>query len=252
MMSVPCEVLVTAKINMRGAYHPAYLLHSRPFQDDKLLLDLLLQDGGRVRAVARRPSKKKGGRSQWPLFTLCQIQLGGRGELKTVLAIEESTVMVQLQAEFLFSAFYLNELICRIWPVDAHSDGLFGLYQQSLHNLARYQGDPPMLQPILRQFEFAILAELGIAVDFSADAFDVPLSAETYYHWHAEQGFVPAVQGFLGADLQAVAAGSWTLASLRCAKQLTRTLLKPLLGTQPLKSRALFADVTSESGGHLT
>ncbi|MDZ7903154.1 MAG: DNA repair protein RecO C-terminal domain-containing protein [Rheinheimera sp.] len=70
---------------------------------------------------------------------------------------------------FLFSAFYLNELICRIWPADAQSDGLFSLYQQSLHNLARFQGDPPMLQPILRQFEFAlILAELGIAVDFSS------------------------------------------------------------------------------------
>ena len=245
MTSAPCAVLVTAKIKMRGVYHPAYLLHSRPFQDDKLLLDLLLQDGGRVRAVARRPSKKKGGRSQWPLFTLCQIQLGGRGELKTVLAIEESSVTVQLQAEFLFSAFYLNELICRIWPADAQSDGLFSLYQQSLHNLARFQGDPPMLQPILRQFEFALLAELGIAVDFSSDALGGPLSADTYYQWHAEQGFMPAVQGFLGADLQAVAAGDWYQDSLRCAKQLTRLLLKPLLGTQPLTSRALFASVTS-------
>lgn len=245
MMSALCAVLVTAKINMRGVYHPAYLLHSRPFQDDKLLLDLLLQDGGRVRAVARRPSKKKGGRSQWPLFTLCQIQLGGRGELKTVLAIEEASVTVQLHAEFLFSAFYLNELICRIWPADAHSDGLFSVYQQSLYDLARHQGDPPMLQPILRQFEFALLAELGIAVDFSADALGEEMSANTYYQWQAEQGFIPAAQGFLGADLQAVAAGQWHKDSLRCAKQLTRLLLKPLLGTQPLTSRALFASVTS-------
>lgn len=243
MTSALCAVSGTAKINMRGAFHPAYLLHSRPFQDDKLLLDLLLQDGGRVRAVARRPSKKKGGRSQWPLFTLCQLQLAGRGELKTVLAIEETTVSLPLQGEFLFSAFYLNELICRIWPADAHSDGLFSLYQQSLHNLVRYQGDPAMLQPILRQFEFALLAELGIAVDFHLDMDGNPLVASSYYQWQSEQGFMPALQGFSGADLQAVAAGNWYQDSLRCAKQLSRLLLKPLLGSQPLKSRALFASV---------
>jgi DNA repair protein RecO (recombination protein O) len=240
MTSAHCAVLVTAKINMRGVYHPAYLLHSRPFQDDKLLLDLLLQEGGRVRAVARRPSKKKGGRSQWPLFTLCQLQLVGRGELKTVTTIEESVAGIQLQGEFLFSGFYLNELICRIWPADAQSDGLFSLYQQSLHNLVRYQGDPPMLQPILRQFEFALLAELGIAVDFSADVQGDPLSAAGYYQWLPEQGFMPAMQGYIGADLLAVALGNWHQSSLRCAKLLTRQLLKPLLGSQPLNSRALF------------
>lgn len=230
---------------MRGTYHAAYLLHSRPFQDDKLLLDLLLQAGGRVRAVARRPSKKKGGRSQWPLFTLCQLQLSGNSALKMVLSIEESAVSMPLQGTFLFSGLYLNELICRIWPADAHSDDLFELYQQSLQHLVRYQGDPLMLEPILRQFELSLLAELGIAVDFNTDAYGHAIDVASYYQWQTEQGFVVALQGFLGADLQAIAQGQWQPSSLRCAKHLTRLLLKPLLGSQPLQSRALFGSLAT-------
>ena len=197
--------------------------------------------------IARRPSKKKGGRSQWPLFTLYELQLTGRGELKTVSALEELSAGWQLKAEFLFSALYLNELICRIWPADVHSDDLFGLYQHTLQALVRHQGEPAMLEPILREFEFAILTELGIALDCAQDANGEAICADACYQWHHEQGFVRAGQGFAGSDLLAISQQQWQPQSLRAAKQLTRMVLKPLLGAQPLMSRSLFSTVASSA-----
>ena len=47
-------------------------------------------------------------------------------------------------------------------------------------------------------------------------------------------------RAFSGADLSAISRGDWQSASLRCAKQLNRQLLRPLLGPAPLHSRSLF------------
>ncbi len=235
---------------MTTGFSPAYLLHSRAFRDDKLLLDLLLPEQGRLRAVARRPGKKQGGRSHWPAFALLAVQLTGRGELKTVRALEEQQPALQFQGNFLFSAMYINELLCRIWPQDVASEHLFALYQQSLLDLAAAQPHPGLLQPVLRRFEFMLLAELGVPVDLTFDAQQQPLAVDGLYQWQAEAGLVRT--GFIDANgrqhgvgwpgeaLMAIARGQWHDESLRVAKQLCRYLLQPLLGNQPLASRALF------------
>lgn len=235
---------------MTTGFSPAYLLHSRAFRDDKLLLDLLLPEQGRLRAVARRPGKKQGGRSNWPAFALLAVQLTGRGELKTVRALEEQQPALQFQGDFLFSAMYLNELLCRIWPQDVASEHLFALYQQSLLDLAAAQPHPGLLQPVLRRFELMLLAELGVPVDFAFDAQQQPLAADGLYQWQTEAGLVRT--GFIDANgrqygvgwpgdaLMAIERGQWHDEALRVAKQLCRYLLQPLLGNQPLASRALF------------
>ncbi|MCT6698990.1 DNA repair protein RecO [Rheinheimera sp. 4Y26] len=235
---------------MTTGFSPAYLLHSRAFRDDKLLLDLLLPEQGRLRAVARRPGKKQGGRSNWPAFALLAVQLTGRGELKTVRALEEQQPALQFQGDFLFSAMYINELLCRIWPQDVASEHLFALYQQSLLDLAAAQPHPGLLQPVLRRFELMLLAELGVPVDFAFDAQQQPLAVDGLYQWQAEVGLVRT--GFIDANgrqhgvgwpgdaLMAIERGQWHDKAQRVAKQLCRYLLQPLLGNQPLASRALF------------
>ncbi|OBP13890.1 hypothetical protein A5320_14535 [Rheinheimera sp. SA_1] len=235
---------------MLQGFAPAYLLHSIAFRDDKLLLDLLLPEQGRLRAVARRPGKKQGGRSHWPQFALLAVQLSGRGELKTVRALEEQQPALQFQGDFLFSAMYLNELLCRIWPQDVGSDQLFALYQHSIHALEAAQPHPGLLQPVLRNFELALLTELGVPVDLEFDALQQPLEAEALYQWQPEAGFIrtgtAAVgqvisgSGWSGDSLLAIARQQWHDDALRVAKQLSRTLMQPLLGNKPLASRALF------------
>jgi DNA repair protein RecO (recombination protein O) len=236
---------------MPDGFRPAYLLHSIAYRDDKLLLDLLLPELGRLRAVARRPGKKQGGRSHWPQFALLSVQLTGRGELKTVRCLEEQQPALQFHGDFLFSAMYLNELICRIWPQDVGSDSLFSLYQHSIHALQAAQPHPGLLQPVLRNFEFALLSELGLPVDFMQDAEGEPLQADGCYLWQPEAGFNRIAQnlapfdgrpsqGWSGQALLAIAQQQWHDEALRAAKQLSRVLLKPLLGDKPLVSRSLF------------
>ncbi len=224
----------------------AFLLHSTAFQDQKLILDLLLPNQGRVRAVARRPAKKHSGRSQWPLFCLCWVELSGQGELRTVRRIEEQQAALALQGEWLFSALYLNELICRLFPANTQADELFEIYQHSVQALwqLQLQGNAqtarPLLEQQLREAELALLQELGIPVDCSVDAEGVPLRSDGCYQWQHEYGFVAALQGWSGADLLAISQADWQSSSLRCAKQLNRQLLRPLLGHAPLHSRQLF------------
>lgn len=235
---------------MQLGFAPAYLLHSIAFRDDKLLLDLLLPEQGRLRAVARRPGKKQGGRSHWPQFALLAVQLTGRGELKTVRALEEQQPALQFQGDFLFSAMYLNELLCRIWPQDVGSDQLFALYQHSIQALEAAQPHPGLLQPVLRNFELALLTELGVPVDLEFDALQQLLDPQGLYQWQPEAGLIRtgtlasgqviAGSGWSGDSLLAIARQQWHDDALRVAKQLSRTLLQPLLGNKPLASRALF------------
>lgn len=223
----------------------AFLLHSKPYQDQKLLLDLLVQGQGRVRAVARRPAKRQG-RSQYQLFCPLWLELRGQGELKTVVRLEEVQLPPLLTGRWLFSAMYLNELICRLFPSTVPAETLFELYQHSLQVLTRLSltntadDQKILLEAILRRFELAVLAELGQPLDLQHCVDGEPLAATAYYRWLPEQGMLRSGQGFRGADLLAIAAGDWQPDSLRAAKQLCRQLLHPLLGQTPLYSRQLF------------
>lgn len=239
-MSAPCVVWVTAKINaiMDASLVPAYILHSRPYQENKLLLQLLLPELGRVSAVVRRRSGKQH-RALQP-FQAYLISLSGRSNLKTVSQLEEQASAYPFNGRVLFSALYLNELLCRLWPADLGSDHLFQLYQRTLQQLARNNADNS-LEVVLRQFEFALLAELGQLPELALDAHAAPLTASAYYRLVSEQGLVASEQGWPGSALLAIAAADWQQAiTLKVAKQLSRQLLAPLLGDKPLTSRALF------------
>lgn len=225
---------------MPAEFWPAYILHSRPLGEDKLILQLLLPEQGRLSAVVR----KKQGKQRLALqpFQLLTLQLSGRSELKTVTAIDEAAAALAFSGKVLYSAIYLNELVCRLWPDNLAAEQLFYLYQQSLQQLSAVQQGNLELEPCLREFEFALLTELGQPIDWQYDSTGQPISAAAWYQWQSEQGFIPAGSGFAGELLLNIGRGQWqSPQTRRCAKQLSRQLLAPLLGTKPLASRALFA-----------
>jgi DNA repair protein RecO (recombination protein O) len=223
---------------MDASLVPAFILHSRPYQENKLLLQLLLPDLGRISAVVRRRSGKQH-RALQP-FQAYLISLSGRSNLKTVLQLEEQASAYPFTGRILYSALYLNELLCRLWPADLGSDNLFQLYQRTLHQLARSNTDNS-LEGVLRQFEFALLAELGQLPELALDANAVPIAASACYRLASEQGLVASEDGWSGSALLAIAEDDWQQAeALKVAKQLSRQLLAPLLGDKPLTSRALF------------
>jgi DNA repair protein RecO (recombination protein O) len=97
---------------------------------------------------------------------------------------------------------------------------------------------------VLRSYEFQLLELLGYGVDFSFDASGEPIDERQTYSYFPELGFLmqqDTRSGFSGAQLKAIANHDFSQSDvLYMAKQLSRYLLKPLLGNKPLKSRELF------------
>lgn len=218
---------------------PGFILHSRALGEDKLILQLLLAEHGRLSAVVRKKQGKR--RLALQPFQLFMLQLSGRTELKTVRSIDEASPAMLYSGTVLYSGLYLNELLCRLWPDNLASEQLFNLYQYSLQQLWQVQQGQEELEPSLRRFEFALLAELGQPIDWQADIDGQAILPQCSYQWLDQQGFVLAAQGFAGQHLLAIAENNWQHSDTRrCAKQLSRQLLAPLLGSKPLASRALF------------
>jgi DNA repair protein RecO (recombination protein O) len=226
---------------------PAYLLHRRPFRDSSQLLEVFTLDHGRLSLVARGVSRRRRGGALGALlqpFRPLLLSFSGRGELATLTAAEAAGAYLPLAGERLYSALYLNELLSRLLHRHESHPALFSDYGLALEAL----GDVAALEPVLRRFELRLLDELGYAIDITRDADSgEPLQLNAAYEVDPELGLRTAVgqaasgrTRLLGADLAAIAAGELEGPVLASAKRLTRELLSPHLGPEPLRSRALF------------
>jgi DNA repair protein RecO (recombination protein O) len=246
MMSVLCAAWVTAidKI-MRVEHQPAYVLHLKPYRDTSAIVDLLTLDYGRISVVVRGVRKSKSPKRQLlnPFHGLL-VSFQGEGDLKLLTHFESHQRYFTLTGSYLYSGFYLNELLVRLLPeMDAHNN-LFSLYESSIQSLHQ-QSD---IEPILRCFEFRLLLELGYAISFAEDAiYHQPIKQQAQYRCDLEQGFIEVDTNVAretlirGEDILLIEQSDYSQPTTRrAAKNLTRYLLKPLLGKRPLKSRELF------------
>jgi DNA repair protein RecO (recombination protein O) len=235
-------------MDTRVSLQPAYVLHTRPFQNTSLLVDFFTTDYGRLRAIAKgaRSAKSKY-RSLLQLFQPLLISYSGRGEVKTVASIESSHGAIHLQADRLFSGLYINELLTRLLHLHVEHHELFNNYQEVLVGL---QGELP-IELVLRKFELNLLAELGYAINLESDCGQhEPLDAKCMYKFIPDVGFDPmisppgqseALNLFSGTDL--IALREFKLeneGTAKSAKRLLRLALNAHLGEKPLNSRKLF------------
>jgi len=224
---------------------PAYILHTRPYRDTSMLVDVLTPQYGRVGLVVRGVrSRKTPKRNLLNPFARLLISFQGKTDLKLLTQFEAEGMPMYLSGNYLFSGFYVNELLVRLLPeMDAHED-IFVLYEQTLQQLVQQLP----LEPVLRQFELQLLESLGYGIDLTADAKSGELLvAGCNYCLDPAQGFYAADDSvpfnflFSGAHIGALATGDFSTPDVRqTAKRITRTLLRPLLGNKPLKSRELF------------
>ena len=238
---------------------PAYILHSRPFRDTSLILELLTPNYGRIACIAKgaRRDKQRRQRALQP-FSPLLITLLGRHDLKTLGPVEAAGQSLWLKGRAVYAGLYVNELLMRLLPEGDAQESVFAAYQQLLHQLAGLAGESNSeLEEPLRRFEIQLLRESGNLplLDFSPVA-GTPVEATSHYRLVEEEGFVPVVippqralraDEFSGAELLAlgVALDSERMEerALVTAKRLGRLLLRPLLGERPLKSRELFRQV---------
>lgn len=224
--------------DMSAVPRNAFVLHSRPYKEASALVDFFTPEG-RQRAVLRGARGKAGSLAR-PFLPL-ELELRGRGELKTLARLEATGIPFLLGGDALFSGLYLNELLVRLLPAEDPHPALFEHYAATLAALAA--GRP--LEPLLRAFEWRLLDDLGYGFALDQDCQGQPVDVERLYQWLPEVGFQAVAQWqpglFHGRELLALSVADWqTPGALAAAKRLMRQALAPHLGGRPLASRELF------------
>lgn len=252
-----------------------YVLHRRPYRESSQIVDLFCEKQGRFSALHRVNKKQP---ALQP-FTPYQMQFSGRGDLKYCQHVEihypsnytsvinsgsenklegaldrsligRSSVKGQsLKGRNLYCGFYLNELIMRLTWKDEPQKELYQVYEQTLIGLLQLDNDMQS-EPLLRRFEFHLLAVLGYQYNWLQDSECQDIQPEQFYSFDPSAGFnliTPhtyggsAMQRFPGHAILAIAAEDWQHElSWSVAKHIARLALNPLLGEKPLASRELF------------
>ena len=220
----------------------AYVLHRRPYRETSFLVDFFTYEQGRISAVAKGVrGAKSDKRSLLQPFQALRIQLTGKSDLKNLTLIEAAAPALNVTGDALYCAFYVNELTNRVLPQGLAAEMVYQTYGDTLVQLKESQ----RLDRPLREFEMALIAELGVIPDMTTEAFSAePIVAQGWYDFYAEQGFSAVAQAgrnsYSGKDLLSLAAGDYTDSAIKTAKRLTRHVLQPFIGDKPLKSRELF------------
>jgi DNA repair protein RecO (recombination protein O) len=228
---------------------PAFVLHSYPFRETSLVVELLTRDFGRIGVVARGARRAKSSlRGVLLAFQPLLVSWSGKGELHTLVRAEWHGGYQRLKGLSLICGFYLNELLLKLLPRhDAH-ERLFDTYSETLRQLA------PVHDPgaTLRAFEKNLLCDLGYAVTLDRDVeTGRPIAAEQRYTYLVERGPVSAAAG---ADRNGVELIGQTLLDMQSddysnavtqqqSKALMRTLINHHLGDQELHTRQLLRDL---------
>jgi DNA repair protein RecO (recombination protein O) len=232
---------------MRVESEPGFILHTFPYRETSLLVDIFTLNHGRLRCVAkgfRKPNKKGIAKTLFP-YTEHHFQWQGRGELKTLIQAEPIQAPVFLKQESLFVGLYINELLYKLLHQNDPHQSLYEFYRQLMTQLSSSE----IQQPVLRRFEMLLLEELGygLVLDTEAETGQA-VSAESLYYYIPDQGLkliqdqtADNLNTFSGTDIMALRQGQLEQQSaLRAAKQLTRQVIDFYLDGKELNSRELY------------
>jgi DNA repair protein RecO (recombination protein O) len=222
----------------------AFILHTRPWRETSLIVDVLSRHHGRLGLVARGARRQSSSlKARLVSFQPLSLSWFGKGALRTLHGAEWQGGDLNLRGHGLMCGFYLNELLLRLLPEGDPHEFLFDHYQAALERLGR----EAEVEPVLRRFELDLLSELGYAqpLGHMADGGDLQDSARYGYAYGV--GVVPHRAGepaYLGRTLLDLAQGDLNRpATLAEGKLLMRGLLAHYLGEKPLATRQLLIDL---------
>ena len=107
----------SAEREHRVIAQPGFVLHSYPYKETSLIVDVFARDYGRVPVVAKgakRPHSKLRGVLQ--TFQPLQLAWTGKSEVRTLMSAEWVGGLGALEGDALLAGFYLNELLMRLVP----------------------------------------------------------------------------------------------------------------------------------------
>lgn len=230
---------------MRVELQSAFVLHTRPYRDTSLIVDLMTREQGRVGAIVRGArSQKSRYRGFLSPFIPILVAWSGRTDLVNINQIEFNGAPILLGGRSLLAAMYVNELMVRLLHQhDPHPE----VYDEYYNLLGQLQ-QGAAIEATLRAFEKKLLQAIGYGFDweYTADT-QALMKQEGWYAFTPEFGFCANLQPFEG---QPIFSGQHVLAIandqfedaavLRTAKQIMRLAMVPRLGNRTIKSRELF------------
>ena len=232
---------------MKVESQSGFVLHTTPYKESSLLVDLFTRQFGRIRCVAkgyRRPNKKGIARVLFP-HTEHHFSWQGRGDLKTLTQAETVQMPRLFKNECLYAGLYVNELLYRLLHEHDPHEFLFKQYQIFLCQL----NDGQLDERNLRRLELSMLETLGYGLNLSTDSeTGLPVDRSLYYRYVPEQGLVKikqlgatSINEYLGEDLLSLSRDDLQeISTLRVAKTLIRSVIDFYLDGRQLHSRELY------------
>lgn len=232
---------------IRVAAQPGFVLHSYPYRETSLIVDVFARDHGRVALIAKgakRPHSKLRGVLQ--TFQPLSVGWTGRSEVRTLTSAEWVGGLLPLEKSALLCGFYLNELLVKLLARDDPHPALFDQYVSTLNQLAH--GEPP--QAVLRHFERVLLKETGVAGNLAiCSETGEPVRTDGLYVVDPESGPRPArladtwpkVAGKTLLDMEQEVYDDPTTQAQ--GKMLMRFLLGYHLNGAPLNTRQILIDL---------
>ena len=225
---------------------PAFVLHSYPFRETSLIVEVFSRDFGRVALMARGARRPRSAlRGLLLAFQPLELAWAGKGEVQTLMKAEWQGGQPLLSGKALFCAYYLNELLMQLLPREDAHEHLFAVYAQTLRGFAG-----GLQEADLRGFERAFLQELGYGLTLESDAQGAPIDVAGNYVYEIENGPVKLARpgnstlSVSGKTLCDLAHGDFSdPRSLVEAKQLMRALIAHYTDGKGLQTRRIFKEL---------
>ena len=224
---------------------PAFVLHTRPYRESSLVVEVFSRGHGRLGLIAhgaRRPKSRTRGLLQ--PFTPLLLSWRGRGELPALVGAEADGGTLPPTGSAAIVGLYLNELLLRFVHRHDPEPGLFDHYRATIGRIIR-EGDP---EPILRIFEKGLLEAVGFALELEREVDSgTAIAPDKRYRYTPNSGPRPWTSDgspgvcVSGATLLALAHEQMVDPhTLREAKHLMRSIIDEHCGGRPLVSRELW------------
>ncbi len=243
-------------MNTTSLHSTAFILHTRPYQENSLILQLFSQESGRFSLLAKGVKGKRSQARKALLqpFNQLQLEFVGRHELKTLIQVEATgysfATAFASKRKALACAYYVSELILRALPEQQEFFSVYEKYRELLTCLSGAPEDSAeYFQQHLRYFEMHLLNEVGIAPDCNYDTEQNEITANKAYYLLPQQGFSvtdaeDTGNTYSGKAIIALASGEISENLADETKRITRVLLQEIIGDKPLQSRKLWQHIT--------
>lgn len=248
----PARRRTAMRSDNRIAEQPGFVLHSYPYRETSLVIDVFTRAHGRLALVAKgakRPHSALRGVLQ--TFQPLALSWVGKSEMRTLTRAEWVGGMPVLAGDALLCGFYVNELLVKFC---AREDPHAALFEHYLLTLTRLAHDEPAVQ-VLRSFERVLLRETGYAISLDRTVTKHNVVAERSYVFDPERGVcdVQTLEPHADALRGPVVTGQTLLdmerddysrpQTVAQSKTLMRFLLNTYLGGAPLATRQILIDL---------